>query len=313
MGIRIKSKMEILIDKEEILGRLTDHIRRYGHEPEHHPYLLFYYDVAKGYQITYFDFKEQGGIIAYRKGGLWRMVSGPITAPHREEALFQEALRHIFKNCQAKKITLEDWTEESRVKILKNIGRRNLRATKPFYVLSWPVYDLRELDDALAGKKLKGMRYARNRFLNSHEVAIRDLRAVDTEEAIKLVTSWGKKRSGRDTVYAGEYIRMIENGFPGCDIAHAIFIDAKLSAMSAGWGIPNSKGYYSFLDIHDYSDPYLGEFAGLTHFLEVKKRSYEFLDYGGSDAPLLNFKKKFHPARIYKTYNFSIVRDDSRT
>ena len=300
--------MEILTDKEGILRQLKEHIGRYGHMPEHHPYLFLYYDVAKGYEITYFDFNERGGIAAYQKGELGRMVSEPIAAKENKGKLFQEVLRYIFCDAQAKKLTVEDWTEEFRKEVLKILASLKVKATKSFYTLFWPIYNLREFDDALTGKKLKGMRYARNRFVNGHEVTIRDLREIDTKKPIDLVESWGKKRSGRDVVYTGEYVRMIENKFPGCDLACAIFIDGRLCAASAGWGIPNSKGYYSFLDIHDYSDPYLGEFAGLTHFLAAKKRGYEFLDFGGSDKNLLNFKKKFHPVRIYKTQNFSIVK-----
>ena len=40
----------------------------------------------------------------------------------------------------------------------------------------------------------------------------------------------------------------------------------------------------------------------------LKKKGYRCVDFGGSDMVLLKFKKKFKPERIYKTYEFSIVR-----
>ena len=108
--------------------------------------------------------------------------------------------------------------------------------------------------------------------------------------------------------YKREYEKIIEGGFPGCDVARAVYIDGTLRGLTAGWGIPNSKRYYFFIDVHDYSDEYLGEFVALDHFLEAKKTGFELLDFGGSDEGLLAFKKKFHPVSTYITRNFSIMK-----
>lgn len=300
--------MELRTNKEEILSRLKKHIERHGYMPEHHPYLFLYYDVAKGYETVYFDFGEQGGMVGYRKRHLWRMVGEPIASKKKRAMLFLDVLAHVFFREHAKKVTLEDWGEELRKDVEGRLGRLKLRATKPFYTLFWPVCDLGDFNENLEGKKLKGMRYARNRFLNNRVVRVIDARDVDQTKAVELVHAWRKKRNGNDAVYPQEYVRMVENGFPGCDISRAIFVGEELRGLSAGWGIPNSKTYYLFLDIHDYSDPYLGEFVSLDHFLEARKRGYKLLDFGGSDKPLLNFKIKFHPIETYTTRNFSILR-----
>ncbi len=299
--------MEVFREVKYVFPRLKTHISRYGHTPEHHPYLFLYYDVARGYEPVYFDFKEQGGIIGYQKDHLWRMVGEPIAPRAEKLRVMREALSHIFYRENARKVTFEDWGEELIKVITDEVPSIALRTTKPFYTLFWPVCDLGEFNENLEGKKLKGMRYARNRFLNNHEVRIVDARTLDPKEAVRLLDTWRKKRNGSDTVYPREYIRMIENAFPGCDIRRAIFVDGELRGLSAGWGIPNSKKYYLFLDVHDYSDPYLGEFVSLDHFLEARKQGYELLDFGGSDKNLLNFKMKFHPIETYTTRNFSIL------
>ncbi len=300
--------MKIVKSQERILERLTGHIKRYGHLPEHHPYLFLYYDVAKGYTPTYFDFGAEGGVITYQKGYLWRTVSEPIAERPRKVTFFHKVLTHIFTKERAKKITFEDCTADFHALLVDDLASSQFRPTKPFYQLSWPVVDLAGFTEELVGRELKGMRYARNRFLKYHVVDVRDARGVAHELLTRLIATWVERRKAHDTAYTGEYVKMAINGFPLSDLRRAIFIDGTFRAVSAGWRIPNSTSYYLFLDIHDYSDPYLGEFVSLDHLVEARRAGFSTLDFGGSDEGLLLYKMKFHPKEIYKTYNFSILR-----
>ena len=178
---------------------------------------------------------------------------------------------------------------------------------RPYSIDYCPVINLEKFDADLSGGDFKGMRYAKNRFYKNHEIEIKDATEVSRDLLLNLLSVWSKHRTAQDTVWAPDYVKFIENKFSGCDIKRALFIDGTLRGLSAGWRIPNSEGYYIYLDIHDYSDEYLGEFVSLDHILEAKKMGFKSLDFGGSDKPLLNFKIKFHPEYIYKTYNFSIT------
>ena len=74
--------------------------------------------------------------------------------------------------------------------------------------------------------------------------------------------------------------------------------------------IPNSKGYYSNMGILNYKYDGLGELSNWDDLCFLKKQGYEFVDFGGSDDRILEFKKKFKPHKVYKTYIFSIVRKE---
>lgn len=300
--------MDIITDPKDILPRLQKQVERNGHSPEHHANLLLHYEVGENYSPVFFDFGAKGAILAQRDGHFWWMLGEPIAREKAQTTVFHEALVYMFKGMGAKKLTLENWKGVLREEAAIPIKALGLRLKKPFRNYFWPVYDLKEYREDLLGKKFKGMRYARNRFLNNHEIEIKDPRNVKQKDLEKLLGVWGGKRSSRDKTYFGEYAPMIANKFPGCDVRRAIFIDGVLRALSIGWHVPNSTSCYLFLLIHDYSDEYLGEFVGLDHFLAARGNGYEFLDFGGSDKNLLNFKKKFHPVRIYTTYNFSIVK-----
>ena len=85
-------------------------------------------------------------------------------------------------------------------------------------------------------------------------------------------------------------------------------MDNKPCTITAGWRIPNTKNYYSAVGILDYSYPELGEVANMDDLDRLKRKGFDYVDFGGSDETLLSFKKKFRPEKIYKTYIFSIVR-----
>jgi len=91
-------------------------------------------------------------------------------------------------------------------------------------------------------------------------------------------------------------------------MAKTLYVNNRPCTITAGWRIPNSNNYYSSIGIVDYSIPDLGEITNIDDLNRLKKKGFDFVDFGGSDKVLLYFKKKFKPEKIYKTYVFSIVR-----
>jgi len=299
--------MKILNTQHEIRSALEAHIQKFGHRPEHHLY-LYLYDVDPGYELVYFDFGKDGGIFANKKEKRWHIIDEPLTPRDKRPFLLLETAKHIFKDGGVKKISLEEWTGDLRQSLAQLLSSVHYRMVKPYNISYCPVINLEDFDENLQGGKFKGLRYVRNRFLKNHEVRIKNAAKISSGSMLELLEAWEKNRTAKDRVWGPDYTKFVKNKFPGCDIARAIFIDGALRGLAVGWRIPNSENYYIYMDIHDYSDEYLGEFVTLDHFIEAKIAGYKLLDFGGSDKPLLNFKQKFHPAYIYKTYNFSIMR-----
>lgn len=301
--------MEVILNSRHILSKLKSDISRHGYAPNHQPYLFLYPD-EEACELRYFDFARGGGIIAYRRrDNSWYMPGEPPLSAQSRIAACLEMLSYIFTEERAKKITCEDWSEELRSTLAHRLEPFSLRAARPSRVLLAPLVDLARFDAELRGKEYKGMRYARNRIRTTFHVEIStDPQTINTDAAKELLARWTSHRTGKDKVWARDYLQFIEHRFPGCEIVRAISLDGVLRGLSAGWKIPNSDTYYLYLDIHDYSDEHLGEFVSLDHFLEVKTRGHRWLDFGGSDKSLLAFKMKFHPARMYRTCDFSVVK-----
>ena len=111
-----------------------------------------------------------------------------------------------------------------------------------------------------------------------------------------------------DTVDKEYYLNLIDSNFKGVDMAKTMYVDGKPATITAGWKIPNTKDYYSAIGIVDYSFPGLGEIANIDDLNRLKRMGFKYVDFGGSDKILLQFKRKFKPEKIYKTYIFSMVR-----
>lgn len=308
--------MDIVSDPLKILSRIKLDIKKFGHFPEHNYYFLLNYSLAPGSRPFYFSFKEKGGILFHCKNGVCLTIPEPI-APQKEKLkIFLKTLECLFGPHTAptpnfgvgvKKIKIEDCTVDFRKEILKNLPA-SLRAIEYSASALWPVFDLKTFDEDLKGKKWKRFRYVRNLFLKTPQLKIVDPGKVGKALLKKLVLQWKGQRKIKERVDLQQYLKTIDNNFLGCDLKKIILINEKPAAIAAGWKIPNNSSFYIFMDIHDYNFPYLGEFSILNHFLEVKKRKYQYIDFGGSDDGSLAYKKKFFPTSIYKTYDFSIVR-----
>lgn len=301
----MKNKNRLLLREiNEIVPRLKTHIAQYGYRPEHH-FWLYLYELEAGYELVYFDFGKLGGVAANKKGRRWYISEEPIAPRSQRVSLFLETLQYIF--AAGGHVSVEDWTEEFKNEFGKALRRFPHKMKRPNTVQYCPVINLEKFDETLSGGRLKGLRYVRNHFAKKYIVAVKDATEVSTSSLLNLLSVWSARRTARDKVWASDYRRFIEAGFPGCDIKRVTLLDGVLRGLSVGWRVPNTDNYYVYMDIHDYSDEYLGEFVSLDHILEAKKLGYKYVDFGGSDKGLLNFKKKFHPEHVYKTYNFSII------
>lgn len=296
-------KMKIITDINKIVPRLGGHIEKFGHTAEHHLY-LYLYSIGEEYDLVYFDFGKDGGIATYKKGQQWYIADEPLAPFQKQMPLFVEVLKHICE--QVPGVFVEDWTENL-IKECKNaLAPLPYHMSRPSSVQYCPIVNLEKFDTSFSGKKYKGHRYARNHFSKNYTVEFKDASKIPRDSLIKLIETWSRKRTAQDKVWGPDYIKFIKNDFPGCDIKRALFLDGILRGLSVGWRIPNSKGYYIYMDIHDYSDAYLGEFVSIDHIIEAKMLGYKYLDFGGSDKNLLHFKKKFHPEAVYTMCNFSV-------
>lgn len=303
--------MKIILDQKKVLSTLKIHTRQLGNTAEHNPYFLMYADVPKGHNIQYFDFSTKGGIVFYNKGGCWHTISEPIAKTKDKLSILKASLKAIFREKNTKRVLCEDYSKEFRKEIVSGIKGLGLRALRPSDIFYCPIYNLEEVPINLEDPKFKDLRYAQSRFYKKYKAEFKDALYVDKKDLLKLINAWIKQRKAKDEILANDYIKFIENGFPGCDIRLAFFINNVFRGLTAGWRIPNSDAHYLFLNIHDYSDPYLGDFITIQHFLKAKKEGYKFLDFGGSDKSSLKFKNKFNPSSIYKIYTFSIREQDS--
>ena len=160
----------------------------------------------------------------------------------------------------------------------------------------------------LKGSKWKKLRNLRNRFCKNNSLSVKDSKDVPIGDLNKILLNWLKRRSHNDRVDKHYFFNLINNNFEGVDMAKTLCVNGRPSTITGGWKIPNSNNYYSSIGILDYSYPGLGEIANIDDLNRLKRKGYDYVDFGGSDKVLLYFKRKFKPEKIYKTYVFSIVR-----
>ncbi|MFW9879930.1 MAG: phosphatidylglycerol lysyltransferase domain-containing protein, partial [Candidatus Thorarchaeota archaeon] len=199
--------------------------------------------------------------------------------------------------------------EEFRKEILKKLkNSKEYRTCSSPFILYWPLYKMSKFDAQLKGKEWKKIRNIRNRFYRQHKAKVVDSKKVSKEELKKILYAWLKRRNAHDRVEKHYFVNLIENKLKGTEMAKTLIVDNKPCSITAGWRIPNSNNYYSHIGILDYSCEGLGEVTNTEDLKLLKRKNYDYVDFGGSDKVLLYFKKKFKPERIYKTYIFSIVR-----
>jgi len=303
-------ELKVIYDVVRHQKKIKEAIRKYGHFAEHN-YLHYLHNENCRNKNVFFDFGNNKGMLMQldKKNNIWSLFPNGILAPKSERLdLFLEAANYILKKQKAKKFVVEV-LEDMRKDILTKLKTINsFRACSNNYVLYWPVYNMNSWDLSLKGGKWKKLRNIRNRFYNVNRVRVKDSKDVPREELRKILFDWLKRRSYNDRVDEEYYLNLIDNNFKGVDMAKTMYVNGEPCTITAGWKIPNSNGYYSSIGILNYSCPGLGEAANIDDLNRLKKKGFDYADFGGSERVLLYFKKKFRPDKIYKTYIFSIVR-----
>jgi len=300
--------MRLIKDIKKNRKIIKSSIKKHGYAAEHN-YFHYLNSEGKHDKSIFFNFNGKG-IMTHLYKDKWWYTFAEILSPKKDRLkLFFKFLDYALKNKKHEKIVIET-AKEFRKEIIKNIDKKKYRVCSTNYILYWPVFDMDKWSHKLKGKEWKKLRNIRNRFYRKHNIKVVDPRKVANEKLKKVVDEWVKKRGANDDVDHEEYYNMIDNNFKGFDSARTIMVNNEPCAITAGWRIPNSKNYYSSIGIFNYSHTGIGEFANLDDLINLKKKGYKYVDFGGSDKILLSFKKKFKPYNMYKTYTFSIVRKD---
>ena len=302
-------ELKVVYDVVKNQKKIKKGIKKYGYFAEHN-YLHYFYSQTKWDRNVLFDFGKDKSVLTqfYRRGNVWDLFPNSILAPENERLdLLLETANYILKKQKAKKFVVEV-SEDLRKEILNKFKIKNsFRICDPD-ILYWPMYNMNLWDPKLRGSKLKKLRNLRNRFYKRNRVKIRDSKKVPKEYLREILSNWLQKRKDNDRVDKSYYFNLIDSNFNGLDMAKTMYVNNKPCTITAGWKIPNSNNYYSSIGILDYSYPGLGEIANIDDLNRLKRKGYDYVDFGGSDKVLLYFKRKFKPEKIYKTYVFSIVR-----
>ena len=305
--------MRIIEDFKKHDKKIRYSIKKFGHYAEHNFFHYMYWQTS-GDKNLFFDYgKGRGMLIQYnQKSNIWKLFPSGVLAPENERLeLLLHATKHILHKRKGKKFIL-DVSEPLRKQIVQELSPGNGIAVSTYSkVFYCPTYNMKGWDPELSGGEMKKLRNIRNRFYKTFNVKVKDCKEVPKEDLRNIVFNWIKNRSGNDRVDEEYYLNLIENNFKGFEIAKTICVNGKPTAITGGWKIPNSKNYYSAVGIIDYSYQGLGELANVDDLNRLKDEGYEHVDFGGSEKNLLKFKKKFKPEKIYKTYQFSILRRDA--
>jgi hypothetical protein len=235
------------------------------------------------------------------------VFSSPIASPSRRAKIIIEYLEKIFELLEIEKVIFE--LESFLYKEVLGGLPKNLKARAINYTLTWPVYNLKNLDASLAGGHWKTLRKAKNKFYENYLVSVADAKTYQDKESLRLIINeWRKKRGGSDRSHFSAYNNFIEGDFRGADEARVFIVNNKAVGINAGWLIPNSNRFYGALGIHNYSLPDLGDVLYLEDLLWLKEHGYKEADMGGGEGALTSFKSKFYPESFYKTNIFSVVK-----
>lgn len=295
------------IDSEHSL--IEECLTKYGYSAEHN--LFHFKSLAKPNWKNFFFMYGDFGVMAQfnRKINVFKMVSEIIAPPEKREELFLKFLSQCLFEKKAKKVVVE-LEEKFRKKIMPALELNGFRALSVNYALLWPLFNMSSFDENLSGKQFKKLRNIWNRYKGDVRIKIANAKEVQANDLKELVLKWARQRNGSDRTEYKYFINQVENGFKGCDSSRVVLSEGKPISITAGWRIPNSKNYYSAIGIYDYEFSDIGEFSNIDDLIQLKRMGYEWVDFGGSDKKLLEFKKKFGFFETYKTYVFSIVRKE---
>ncbi|HIH31391.1 TPA: DUF2156 domain-containing protein [Candidatus Woesearchaeota archaeon] len=298
--------MEIISDiisNKDIIEKI---ILEQGHCAEHY-YYCFLYNIEpweKGYCFKWDD----KAILAKHdtRANEWFVFVGILAPVDEQIKLLKEFLDYAFSN-NAKKVWCEFKTD-FRKKVINALKDSNHKVNKINYTLVWPVFDMKQWNgDKMEGKDWKDIRYYWNKFFKEHKVEFVDLKDVTKEELKDLVKKWKESRNNKDKTFDHYYINVIDNDFKGFD-SRIMRVDEKICSINAGFKLPGKNIFYSSIGLCTKDFDRLGEVSYMDDLIQLKKKGYELVDFGGGEKHLIEFKKKFRPTYYYKTHVFSIVK-----
>jgi hypothetical protein len=284
-------------------------IEKYGYFPEHN--INHYFDLKEeGAEPVLVLFGNGMSLLTYHyeESNYWWVVPEPLAPNEKQLEIMMQFLNQVFDQ-GAEKVQFE-LNETLRLNLVKEINKqKKFRAIRPAYSLFWPIFHMKNWDHTLSGKKWKIIRNLQNFFLREYEPEIvTDINNISKEELNNLVKRWMKNRRATDRIDDEQYYNIIKGGFEGCDSVRVFTINGTPVSITAGWRIPNSNNYYSAIGILDYEYKGIGEAANIDDLTDLKKKGYEFVDFGGSCDGLFDFKLKFQPHYFYRTDFFSVVK-----
>ncbi|MBI2142060.1 hypothetical protein HYU15_01045 [Candidatus Woesearchaeota archaeon] len=311
--------MEIIENPANREPEIRRCIERFGHSAEHN----FGYFLSKAElgsrSIFLFSGAGHGVMASYSdKRGEVFVISEPLAPKEMRADVLMGSMRACFEKLGCRKFVVEQ-PGELRDAVLKRLHGSGYCAHKPRYYFYWPVFEMEKWDgDSMQGDKWKNLRNVQNRFFREHSVEVVDSRTVEKGKLLQIVDSWVKRRKAlgvganrKDSnfAYVEPYLHMINAGFRDVKLAKTLVVDGVPSTITAGWDIPNSdEEYYSAVGIFNYGCEGLSEAANLDDLRRLKEMGYRKVDFGGSPKPLLNFKLKFRPTGIYKTFTYAITK-----
>jgi len=282
-------------------------IKRHAFSPEHTFAYLKYYK-AEGGKSNFASFEDDmGAFLIDYEDEIW-MINEPLAPKDKQADIVLEILDHVFSYEDVTKITVE-FQNDLRKEVIKRLKEKNIYyARRTTDLLTWPIFNMKTWDASLSGKHWKKIRNYLNKFKRDYKIEIKEASEVPKEELLELLKTWVKCRTPKDRAFDELFINYINDGFSAFEMTRVILLNNKPVALSGGWKIPNSKNYYSSVGIYDYSIDRIGEFANIDDLQELKKRGFDYVDFGGGGDSLTNFKKKFLPESFYQTHIFAIAR-----
>ncbi len=268
-----------------------------------HNYRYLLYSAESSRKPVFMHFGGDKGQLALA-GKTWKFITEPISPEAERAGLLAEAVEAAFSSGATKVMMV--LREETREKLISMLPEKYI-ARKPSYIYHWPVYNLHTFDPLLSGAEWKKFRNIKNSFISNHEMQFTDIDSMKKEDMFAIFEKWKERRNAADRIEKDRYINAIENGFKGLDVRKAMIIDGVPCAISAGWRIPNSNSFYMAFGITNYAHKNIGEFLSIMELTMLKDLGYDYMDFGGSDAALLQFKMKFRPEYVYKTIEFYVV------
>jgi hypothetical protein len=289
-------------NKKEIMS----YIEKYGSCREHNYW--FFYNQENGYVKNYFFKDNDVGIISNRyKSGTWELIGDFLGTEKKKLELFEDFLNHALSKDKKLFVFVPEKLHDDVNKIILKSSKYKITQDPLIYFT--PVFNMEKWDENLEGSKWKKLRNVKNHFLKLHKVEIIPCKEIGKKKLDNVVHRWRKSRPKVErTYYTDMYLNFIKNDFEGTDIARSVVVDGEPCTITAGWHVPNSKNYYSGIGLYNYRHRGLGEIANIDDLTQIKKRNFEFADFGDSTESLLQFKKKLRPESFYKTYWFHVVK-----